>query len=199
VKRPLRDTHRVLMAYSRGIPPPVFHGTVRSEECAAVGRARLPPFSCRLERACAKRPNLFVAGARAARDGAARAEPAAAADGRCRWAARGARGGAGLAAVGAARDGLRGDREAQGASWGCLCVRGAAWAYAGSIACSYRAGYSSGIRYGPSPPRFPQYGAVASKLATKHAAGQGQCLKCLSVPECAVLSLSGGAQNCAIQ
>ena len=65
-----------------------------------------------------------VAGARAARDGAARAEPAAAADGRCRRAARGARGGAGLAAVGAARDGLRGDREAQGASRGCLhaCV-----------------------------------------------------------------------------
>ena len=28
-------------------------GTVRSEDCAAVGRARLPSFSCRLERACA--------------------------------------------------------------------------------------------------------------------------------------------------
>ena len=41
------------MAYSRRIPPPVSHGTVCSEECAAVGRARLPPFSCRLERACA--------------------------------------------------------------------------------------------------------------------------------------------------
>jgi hypothetical protein len=63
-----------------------------------------------------------------------------------------------------------------------LRVRMGAWAYAGSIACSYRAGYSSGIRYGPSPPRFPQYGALASKLATKHTAGQGQCLKCLSVP-----------------
>ena len=63
----------------------------------------------------------------------------------------------------------------------CACVW-AAWAYAGSIACSYRAGYSSGIRYGPSPPRFPQYGALASKLATKHTAGQGQCLKCPSVP-----------------
>ena len=65
-----------------------------------------------------------VAGARAARDGAARAEPAAAADGRCRCAARGARGGVAHAAVGAARDGLRGDREAQGASRGCVCVRG---------------------------------------------------------------------------
>jgi hypothetical protein len=65
---------------------------------------------------------------------------------------------------------------------GCLCVRGGAWAYAGSIACSYRAGYSSGFRYGPRPPRFPQYGTLASKLATKHTAGQGQCLKCLSVP-----------------
>ncbi len=41
-----------------------------------------------------------VAGAGAARDGAARAEPAAAADGRRRCAARGARGGAGLAVVG---------------------------------------------------------------------------------------------------
>ena len=41
------------MAYSRGIPPPVSHGTMRSEECADLGRARLPPFSCRLERACA--------------------------------------------------------------------------------------------------------------------------------------------------
>jgi hypothetical protein len=59
---------------------------------------------------------------------------------------------------------------------GRLCVLGGAWAYAGSIACSYRTGYSSGIRYGPSPPRFPQYGALASKLATKHTAGQGQCL-----------------------
>ena len=36
--------------------------------------------------------------------------------------------------------------------------------------------YSAGIRYGPGPPRFPQYGALASKLATQHAAGQGQCL-----------------------
>ncbi len=62
---------------------------------------------------------------------------------------------------------------------GCLGVRGAAWANAGSIACSYRAGYSSGVRYGPSPPRFPQYGALASKLATKHTAGEGECL---SVP-----------------
>jgi hypothetical protein len=61
-----------------------------------------------------------------------------------------------------------------------LRVRGAAWAYAGSIVCSYRTGDSSGIRYGPRPPRFPQYGALASKLATKHTAGQ--CLKCLSVP-----------------
>ena len=33
-----------------------------------------------------ERQNAFVAGARAARDGAARAEPAAAADGRCRCA-----------------------------------------------------------------------------------------------------------------
>jgi hypothetical protein len=41
------------MAYSRGIPPPVSHGTAPCEGCAAVGRARLPPFSCRLERACA--------------------------------------------------------------------------------------------------------------------------------------------------
>ncbi len=41
------------MAYSRGIPPPVSHGTVRSEACADLGRARLPPFSCRLERALA--------------------------------------------------------------------------------------------------------------------------------------------------
>ena len=63
-----------------------------------------------------------------------------------------------------------------------MCVRGGAWAYAGSIACSYRTGYSLGIRYGPRPPRFPQYGAVASKLATKYTAGQGQGLKCLSVP-----------------
>ncbi len=52
-KRPLRAAHGVLLAYSRGIPPPVSHGTARSEECAAFGRARLPPFSCRLERACA--------------------------------------------------------------------------------------------------------------------------------------------------
>jgi hypothetical protein len=64
------------------------------------------------------------AGARAARDSAARTEPAAAADGRCQCTARGARGGAGLTAVGAARDGLRGDREAQGASRGCFGVRG---------------------------------------------------------------------------
>ena len=41
------------MAYSRSIPPPVSHGTIRSEECADLGRARLPPFSCRLERALA--------------------------------------------------------------------------------------------------------------------------------------------------
>ena len=39
------------MAYSRRIPPPVSHGTAPSEECADLGRARLPPFSCRLERA----------------------------------------------------------------------------------------------------------------------------------------------------
>ena len=96
------------------------HGTARSEECVAVViRARLPSFSCACKNdltcSCA------VAGARAARDGAARAEPAA--DGRRRCAARGARGGADLAAVGAARDGVRGDRDAQGASWSCLCVR----------------------------------------------------------------------------
>ncbi len=41
------------MAYSRGIPPPVSHGTAPSEECADLGRARLSPFSRRLERACA--------------------------------------------------------------------------------------------------------------------------------------------------
>jgi hypothetical protein len=28
------------------------HGTTRSEECVAVGRARLPSLSCRLERVC---------------------------------------------------------------------------------------------------------------------------------------------------
>ncbi len=50
------------MAYSRGIPPPVPHGTVRSEECADLGRARLPPCSCRLERACAKRPIYSLQG-----------------------------------------------------------------------------------------------------------------------------------------
>ena len=46
--------------------------------------------------------------------------------GRRRCAARGARGGAAHTAVGAAREGLRGDREAQGASTGCVRVRGRA-------------------------------------------------------------------------
>jgi hypothetical protein len=41
------------MAYTRRIPPPVSHGTVCSEECADLGRARLPSFSCRPERALA--------------------------------------------------------------------------------------------------------------------------------------------------
>ena len=38
--------------------------TVRSEECAAAGRARLPSFSCRFERACAndRAPNASVQG-----------------------------------------------------------------------------------------------------------------------------------------
>ena len=49
------------MAYSRGIPPPGTHGTVRSEGCAAAGRACLPNFSCRLERAC-ERPTVSVQG-----------------------------------------------------------------------------------------------------------------------------------------
>jgi hypothetical protein len=118
-----RGTLGVLSMHSMGLTPwrtlgVHCHGMVHSEECAAAGRAApspvLPPARARM----AKRPNLFAAGARAARDGAARAEPAAAADGRCRCAARGVRAGAGLAAVGAARDGLRGDREAQGAPGG---------------------------------------------------------------------------------
>ena len=42
----------------------------------------------------------------------------------------------------------------------------------------YRTGCSSGFRCRPSLPPFPQYGPVASQLATKHAAVHGQCLKC---------------------
>ena len=98
------------------------HGPARSEECefSVVGRARLPLLLVRVR---GRMTESVVAGARAARDSAACAEPAAAADGRRRCAARGARGGAGVAAVGAARDGLRGDREAQGA----LVVSDPAW------------------------------------------------------------------------
>ncbi len=125
LNRRCMGTHRALTAYSRGVPPRRHRGytwAVHSEQCSAIGRARVtsirPGSSAR-----ARLTEWVVAGSSAARDGAACAEPAAAADGRCRCAARGARGGADFAAVGAARDGLRGDREAQGASRGCLCVR----------------------------------------------------------------------------
>ena len=65
--------------------------------------------------ACAKRTLVFfAAGARAARDGAARAGPAAAADGRRRRVARVFRGVAAHFAVRAPRAGLRGDRETPG-------------------------------------------------------------------------------------
>ena len=80
-------------------------GTVRSEDCGATirrTRASVPP---------SRMTQCVVAGIGAARDGAACAEPSAAAGGRCRCALRG---GADLAAVGAALDGLRGDGGAQG-------------------------------------------------------------------------------------
>jgi hypothetical protein len=95
--------------YSSGTKQEVCHYRgARSAECTAA-RVRVR-----------KMPRGVVAGVRAARDGAARAKSAADADGRCRCAARESRGGAGLAAVGAARDGVRGDHAAQGASRGLL-------------------------------------------------------------------------------
>jgi hypothetical protein len=121
------------------------------------------------------------AGARAARDGAARAEPASGTDGRRRWAARGARGGADLAAVGAARDDLRGDREAQGPSRGCWRARLCGWwdrmRGAKSVTCSIHTRCSSGFRRGPSRPGFEAHGPFASEFATEHTAGEGECLK----------------------
>jgi hypothetical protein len=182
------------MAYTLRIPPPVSHSTIRSEECADLGRARLPPFSCQLERARANDLIYSLQGLELlvtvllARN---RQPPPTVAAGapHAELATELLTLPSGLLAM--VCEAVVKLKARLGAA---LRVRGGAWAYAGSIAGSYRAGYFSGIRYGPRPPRFPQYGAVASKLATKHTAGQ--CLKCLRVP---FFSLSGGAQNCAIQ
>jgi hypothetical protein len=116
VKRALQgycgDTRGVLYGYTAT--------GVHTGQCEA--RNALPSleraFPAAGSSARARMTEYVVAGARAARDGAARTEPATAADGRCRCAARRVGGGADLAAVGAARDGLPGDREAQGASPG---------------------------------------------------------------------------------
>ncbi len=111
------------LLYSRGTPSSGYTATrehtrdrlYRGVLCRR--RQRAPPVVLLPARACAHLIDRRCgAGARAARDGAARAESPA--DGRCRWAARGARGGAALAAVGAARNGLRGDRDTQGACRG---------------------------------------------------------------------------------
>jgi hypothetical protein len=68
----LRVLHGILTGYPKGIPlPEKAHQTARSAERSAA-------------QACARMTLRVVAGAGAARDGAARAEPAAAADGRRR-------------------------------------------------------------------------------------------------------------------
>ena len=103
-------THRVLFG---GIPLP---GTVRRETPTRA----VPPAG---SSARALMTECVVAGAGAAHDGAARAAPAADAGGHRRWAARGARGGANVAAVGAASDGLRGDREPLALNVGRPCYR----------------------------------------------------------------------------
>jgi hypothetical protein len=56
----------------------------------------------------------------------------------------------------------------------------------------YRTACSSGFRCRTSPSRFLQYRPVASKLATKHAAGHGQCLNvpCIHLREEATRKLA---------
>jgi hypothetical protein len=80
LKRQLRAAHGVLMACSRGIPPPGSHGTMRSEECAAFGRARLTESSRLLTeyswRTLGAYRHLFHTGQHAARNALPSAERA---------------------------------------------------------------------------------------------------------------------------
>ena len=109
-------SHRTpgVLTHSTGTPPR--DNTQRGMRCFRQSAPSLVLLERMLEGV--RMTQGVVAGAGAARGGAACAEPAAAVDVRRRRAALGARGGADLAAVGAARDGLRGDPEAQGASRG---------------------------------------------------------------------------------